>query len=88
MNSSIIMVFQQMLYLTTIAVLILVIPSLLVGLVVAVFQAATQINEMTLSFLPKLVVVLIILALLAPWLMGQIINFTHKLIIDIPYIIG
>ncbi len=86
-NGEIIAVFQQMLYLTLMAVMILIVPSLVVGLVVAIFQAATQINEMTLSFLPKLIIVLVLVALLAPWLFTQITDFTQKLIMDIPTII-
>ena len=58
------------------------------GLVVAIFQAATQINEMTLSFLPKLFIILILVALLAPWLMQHLVNFTQKLVTDMPYTLG
>ncbi|HBP2405398.1 TPA: flagellar biosynthetic protein FliQ, partial [Pseudomonas aeruginosa] len=50
--------FREALWLTAMIVGVLVVPSLLVGLVVAMFQAATQINEQTLSFLPRLMVIL------------------------------
>lgn len=60
--------FREGLWLTTLLVAILVLPSLLVGLVVAIFQAATQINEQTLSFLPRLLTMLITLILAGPWL--------------------
>jgi flagellar biosynthetic protein FliQ len=53
--------FREALWLTTMMVAVLVVPSLLVGLLVAMFQAATQINEQTLSFLPRLLVMLITL---------------------------
>lgn len=62
--------------------------SLAVGLIVAMFQAATQINEMTLSFVPKLMVVAMVLMAGGPWLLRQIIGFTQKLFENIPYIIG
>ena len=62
--------------------------SLAVGLVVAMFQAATQINEMTLSFVPKLAVVALVLMATGPWLLRQIIGFTTRLIENIPYMIG
>jgi flagellar biosynthesis protein FliQ len=52
---------------------------LVVGLVVSVFQAVTQIQEMTLSFIPKLVVVLATLALLGHWMLGKLLSFTVAL---------
>ena len=60
--------FRSALWLTTVMVAVLVIPSLLVGLLVAMFQAATQINEQTLSFLPRLLVMLVTLIVAGPWL--------------------
>ncbi|WP_162984833.1 flagellar biosynthetic protein FliQ, partial [Pseudomonas aeruginosa] len=57
--------FREALWLTAMIVGVLVVPSLLVGLVVAMFQAATQINEQTLSFLPRLMVILLTLIVLA-----------------------
>lgn len=62
--------------------------SLAVGLLIAMFQAATQINEMTLSFVPKLIAVAAVLMASGPWLLRQIIGFTQKLIENIPYMIG
>ncbi|MFO6379426.1 flagellar biosynthetic protein FliQ, partial [Pseudomonas aeruginosa] len=66
----------------------LVVPSLLVGLVVAMFQAATQINEQTLSFLPRLMVILLTLIVLGPWLLRQLMEYTQTLIGNIPLLIG
>ncbi|HFH3401105.1 TPA: flagellar biosynthetic protein FliQ, partial [Pseudomonas aeruginosa] len=60
--------FREALWLTAMIVGVLVVPSLLVGLVVAMFQVATQINEQTLSFLPRLMVILLTLIVLGPWL--------------------
>ncbi|HEJ5144097.1 TPA: flagellar biosynthetic protein FliQ, partial [Pseudomonas aeruginosa] len=64
------------------------VPSLLVGLVVAMFQAATQINEQTLSFLPRLMVILLTLIVLGPWLLRQLMEYTQTLIGNIPLLIG
>lgn len=57
---------------------VLIVPSLVVGLVVSVFQAATQINEQTLSFLPRLLTTLVTLLLAGPWLLARLLDFTHR----------
>ncbi|MEY2700575.1 MAG: hypothetical protein RIQ52_1330 [Pseudomonadota bacterium] len=62
--------------------------SLLVGLVVAIFQAATQINEATLTFVPKLLVIALIILLAGPWMLQSIISYTQNLIRSIPGLIG
>ena len=62
--------------------------SLAVGLIVAMFQAATQINEMTLSFVPKLMVVAIVMMDAVPWMLRQITGFTQRLVENILYLIG
>jgi flagellar biosynthetic protein FliQ len=68
--------------------ILLAAPMLLVGLVagviVSMFQAATQINEMTLVFVPKMLSVAIALLIFFPWMMNLIIKFTENLIINIP----
>ena len=60
--------FGEGLWLVVIMVAIVVVPSLLVGLVVSVFQAATQINEQTLSFLPRLLATLLAIMAAGPWM--------------------
>ena len=80
--------FRDALWLTTLLVAILVVPSLLVGLVVAMFQAATQINEQTLSFLPRLLVMLLTLIVAGPWMVQQLMEYTQNLIMNIPQLIG
>lgn len=80
--------FREALWLTAMIVGVLVVPSLLVGLVVAMFQAATQINEQTLSFLPRLMVILLTLIVLGPWLLRQMMEYTQTLIGNIPLLIG
>lgn len=60
---------------------------LVVGLLVAVIQATTQIQEMTLSFVPKIVAVLLALLAVAPWMLNMMVSFTGNLIRNIPDII-
>jgi flagellar biosynthetic protein FliQ len=71
--------FRQALWLTTVMVAVIVLPSLFVGLIVAMFQAATQINEQTLSFLPRLLFTFLTLIVLGPWLVTQLIDYTDTL---------
>jgi flagellar biosynthetic protein FliQ len=60
---------------------------LVVGLLIAVLQATTQIQEMTLSFVPKIVAVLLTLLAVSPWIIQKISNFTSNLILSIPTLI-
>ncbi|MGR9099857.1 MAG: flagellar biosynthesis protein FliQ [Gammaproteobacteria bacterium] len=62
--------------------------SLAVGLVIAMFQAATQINEMTLTFVPKLMTIGVVLMLAGPWMLQVIIEFFRGLVTEIPSLIG
>ncbi|CAE6908583.1 MULTISPECIES: flagellar biosynthesis protein FliQ [Pseudomonas] len=80
--------FRDALWLTALIVSTIVVPSLLVGLVVAMFQAATQINEQTLSFLPRLIVILLTLIVAGPWLVQKLMEYTQNLIMSIPTMIG
>lgn len=80
--------FRGGLWMTAMIVGVLVVPSLLVGLLVAMFQAATQINEQTLSFLPRLLVMLLTLIWAGPWLVRELMEYTQGLIQNIPLIIG
>ncbi|MBU1331635.1 MAG: flagellar biosynthesis protein FliQ [Gammaproteobacteria bacterium] len=80
--------FREALWLTAVIVALMVMPSLLVGLMVAMFQAATQINEQTLSFLPRLLVILVTLIIAGPWLAATMIEYTRGLIMNIPMLIG
>ena len=80
--------FRQALWLISTLVAVIVVPSLLVGLTVAVFQAATQINEQTLSFLPRLLFTFMTIIFLGPWLVRQLIEFTEQLYRNIPMLIG
>jgi len=62
--------------------------SLAVGLLVAMFQAATQINEQTLTFIPKLAMVVIVLMLAGPWMLQVMIDYFRDLVHQIPELIG
>lgn len=75
-------------FLTVIIVIVIVGPSLAIGLLVSVFQAATQINEQTLSFLPRLIMTLATIMMTGPWLLGRLMDLFTRLIYDIPNIIG
>ncbi|WP_019556705.1 flagellar biosynthesis protein FliQ [Thiomicrorhabdus arctica] len=79
---------QRMLEVVTMLAAPLLIPALVVGLLVGMFQAATQINEMTLSFIPKLAVIGIALVLAGPWMLTTLISFTRELYLNIPAMIG
>lgn len=58
--------------------------SLAVGLIISVFQAITQINEMTLSFIPKVIAVVAVLVIFFPWMLQVMLDFTRELILSIP----
>jgi len=62
--------------------------ALAVGLIIGMLQAATQINEMTLSFIPKLLVLALALTIGGPWMLEQMIDYTRSLIESIPVMIG
>ncbi|MES9895624.1 MAG: flagellar biosynthesis protein FliQ [Candidatus Thiodiazotropha endolucinida] len=63
---------------------LVLLPALAVGLIIAMFQAATQINEMTLTFIPKLVVVGVVLMFAGNWMLHLLMNFSMNLIESIP----
>jgi len=62
--------------------------ALAVGLIVSIFQAATQINEMTLQFVPKLVAMFLVLILFGPWMLQYMIDYIQRLFGSIPQLIG
>lgn len=80
--------FGQALFLVVVMVSVIILPSLAVGLVVSVFQAATQINEQTLSFLPRLLATLVAIMLAGPWLLNKLMDFFHQLLTNIPFLIA
>ncbi|HMU65678.1 MAG TPA: flagellar biosynthesis protein FliQ [Cellvibrionaceae bacterium] len=80
--------FAQAFWLTITMVLVIVGPSLAVGLVVSIFQAATQINEQTLSFLPRLIVTLLTIMATGAWMINKLMELFSQLMLDIPHVIG
>jgi flagellar biosynthetic protein FliQ len=66
----------------------ILLPSLAIGLVVAMFQAATQINESTLTFIPKMIVIGGVLMLARPWMLQVFVDYFQDLLHDIPSMIG
>ncbi len=61
---------------------------LVVGLLVSVFQAATQINEATLSFVPKIVAAVAVMVLVGPWMMNTLVEFLQRVLQSIPSAVG
>ncbi len=80
-------IFQQTIEIILVMVSTILLPALVVGLLVSMFQAATQINEMTLSFVPKLLVTLLTIMISGPWLLRIVMNYTQRLFHDIPYLL-
>ncbi len=67
---------------------VLLLPALAVGLLISMFQAATQINEVTLSFVPKLLITLLTFVIAGPWLLERLVDYMRRLIESIPVLIG
>jgi flagellar biosynthetic protein FliQ len=66
----------------------LLVMALITGLLIGMLQAATQINESTLSFIPKLLLLVLTLFATGPWILRVLVDFTHDLYISIPSVIG
>lgn len=62
--------------------------ALIIGLVISIFQAATQINEMTLSFIPKLLGLFAVLIFTGPWIINMMVDYIQRLFGNIPWMIG
>ena len=89
MNPETVMSLGQQALVTTLMVAApMLLAALGVGLVISIFQAATQINEMTLSFIPKLLAVFAALVLAGPWMTGVLVDYIRRLYSSIPGIIG
>jgi flagellar biosynthetic protein FliQ len=79
---------QRALEMTVLLAAPLLLVALSIGLLVGIFQAATQINEMTLSFIPKLIGMATAIVIAGPWMLKQLVNYTRMLIESIPSLIG
>ena len=81
-------ILRDALFLVILLVSTIIVPSLIVGLIVAVFQAATSINEQTLSFLPRLIVTLLALIVGGHWLVQKLMDYTIRLVNSIPSVVS
>ena len=81
-------ILRDALFLVIVLVSAVIVPSLVVGLIVAIFQAATSINEQTLSFLPRLIVTLLALIVGGHWLVQKLMDYTFRLIGSIPSVVS
>jgi len=89
MNSqSVLTLVQQALFVTALVAAPLLLTALVVGLVVSIFQAATQINEMTLSFIPKLLAMFAVLVFAGPWMLATLVDYVQRLFASIPQLVG
>ena len=79
---------QKTLYLIALIAAPMLLSALAIGLLIGMFQAATSINEQTLSFIPKLMVLLLSILIAGPWMLNLLLNFTRQLYLDIPGLIG
>ena len=66
----------------------ILIVSLVIGMLVSVFQAMTQINEVTMTFVPKIFGVFAVAAVLGPWMIGTMVSYTQRLYLSLPAIAG
>ncbi|WP_210395979.1 flagellar biosynthesis protein FliQ [Motiliproteus sediminis] len=80
--------FRDAFWLVILIVAVLITPSLVVGLIIAVFQAATQINEQTLSFLPRLLMTLATVMVAGSWILTKLTDYFNFLFTNIPLLIG
>ena len=85
---SVVTIGQQAVEITLLVSAPLLLSALAVGLVVSIFQAATQINEMTLSFIPKLLVMFFVLVVAGPWMLNLMMDYTRRLFTSIPGLVG
>ena len=79
---------HQAMYVALLLAAPLLLVALVVGLVVSLFQAATQINESTLSFIPKLVGMFVALLVFGPWMLATLVDYMQRLFTSIPQTIG
>jgi len=66
----------------------LLLTGLVVGLIISIFQSVTQISEQTLTFIPKIIALAIVILVMGPWMLGQLVNYTQDLYASIPALVG
>ncbi len=87
-SQTVLTLVQQALFVTVLVAAPLLLTALVVGLVVSIFQAATQINEMTLSFIPKLLAMFAVLVFVGPWMLTTLVDYVQRLFGSIPQLVG
>ena len=85
---SVMTIGQQALEVTMMVSAPILLTALAVGLMVSIFQAATQINEMTLSFIPKLFSMLVMMVVAGPWMLNLMMDYMRRLFTNIPWMLG
>lgn len=85
---TVITVMHQTLEIIILLIIVILMPALVAGLLVSMFQAATSINEQTLSFIPKLLVTILVLMFAGPWMLSLVVNYALRIFENIPYLIG
>ena len=80
--------FQDGIMLLIILVSVLIMPGLILGLCISVLQAATQINEQSLSFIPRLLITFLTIMVTGPWLLRMVTDFTYRLFEQLPGLVG
>lgn len=79
---------QHALYIIVMLAAPMLLSALAIGLLIGMFQAATQINEMTLSFIPKLLILVLSIMIAGPWMLDTLLNYTRALYLSIPGMLG
>jgi len=79
---------EQALVVTSLVAAPLLLVALVAGVVIGMLQAATQINEMTLSFIPKLLAMFLVILLAGPWMLTVLVDFTRRILSSLPQMIG
>ena len=79
---------QQGLYMMMLVAAPILLTVLVVGVLVSVFQAATQINEATLSFVPKVIAAIVVMALTGPWMVTTLVEYIQRTLMTIPQVVG
>jgi flagellar biosynthetic protein FliQ len=83
-DATVIAIAQDALMTTLMVAAPILVVSLVIGMVISIFQAMTQINEVTLTFVPKIFGVFAVAALLGPWMIGTMVNYTSRLFATLP----
>jgi flagellar biosynthesis protein FliQ len=87
-STTVLTIVEQALEVAVLVSAPMLLSALFMGLLVSLFQAATQINEMTLSFIPKLLVLVLVLIVGGPWMLGLMMDYMQRLFTNIPNLIG